>query len=62
MVAQLEVKSKFLGYELPELRNTVAKDPKCFAELIYQNRRVENLRIIDGGEIHQLIERYGKPL
>ncbi|MFM7542705.1 MAG: PIG-L deacetylase family protein [Actinomycetales bacterium] len=62
MVAQLEVKSKFLGYELPELRTAVAQDPKYFAELIYRNRTVENLRIIDGGELHQVIERFGKPL
>ena len=62
MVAQLDVKARFLGYSLTRLKEEVMKKPDFFADLLIGKQEFQDFRVIDSSNIETLIEEFGDKL
>jgi hypothetical protein len=51
MVAQLEIKARFLGYSLTRLQEEVMKNPRYFADLLIGKQEFQDFRVIDSSNI-----------
>lgn len=59
MASQLRLQANFLGYSLDRLFTLVEESPKEFAKMIINDKKREELRIVDSRKLFRVIEEFG---